>query len=205
MRPPPRSPFSPRSLPFPPARRPQWYNSASAGLCNDPASSCGGRQELWTYSASARTLTNAASAQCLTVHAGGLHNVGLLPCAPNIGGLQTWTFVNSTGQFTSSAAPPGAGNRKFCLARPPDVAGGALETWAGPLANGDLVVVLFNRNGAAPVTMTADWGALGLDRGRLMIVRDVLARTDNGTHSGAFTTQAPVDVHGVAMLRLSAA
>ena len=38
-----------------------------------------------------------------------------------------------------------------------------------------------------------------------MTVRDVLARTDNGTAVGAFVTAAPVPVHGVAMLRLSAA
>ena len=139
------------------------------------------------------------------MHAGGLHNVGLLPCAPNIGGLQAWTYVNATGQFTSSAAPPGAGNRKYCLARTPDVTGGALETWAGPLANGDLVVILFNRNGAAPVQMTADWRVLGLDTGKAMRVRDVIARADNGTFAGSFTTQGTVDIHGVAMLRLSAA
>jgi hypothetical protein len=35
-------------------------------------------------------------------------------------------------------------------------------------------------------------------------VRDVLARKDLGVFSNDFTTPDPIDVHGVAMLRLSA-
>ena len=182
-----------------------WYNNAASSLCNDPASSCGGKQELWAYDEPGRKLTNAASGQCLTVHAGSLRSVGLLPCSPVIGGLQTWDWSAPTGQFVSSAAPPGAGNRKHCLARTKDVQGGALETWAGPLANGDLVVVLFNRNAPAPAQMTAQWADLGLEPSARMAVRDVLARTDNGTATGSFATAAPVPVHGVAVLRLSAA
>jgi alpha-galactosidase len=182
-----------------------WYNNAASSLCNDPASSCAGKQELWSYNVPGRTLTNAASSQCLTVHAGALHNVGLLPCSPIIGGLQSWDWNAPTGQFVSSAAPPDSGNRKFCLARTKDVLGGALETWAGPLANGDLVVILFNRNYASPVQMTASWADLGLDPAKRMAVRDVLARADNGTATGSFATASPVPVHGVAVLRLSAA
>ena len=139
------------------------------------------------------------------MHAGSLRSVGLLPCSPIIGGLQTWDWSAPTGQFVSSASPPGAGNRKQCLARTKDVLGGALETWAGPLANGDLVVVLFNRNAPAPAQMTAQWADLGLAPSARMAVRDVLARTDNGTATGSFATAAPVPVHGVAVLRLSAA
>ena len=62
-----------------------------------------------------------------------------------MGPLLTFNF-QATKQFVPSVAPPGAGNTKFCLARTKDVLGGAMETWAGPLANGDIVVVLFNRN-----------------------------------------------------------
>ncbi len=188
-----------------------WMNNAASSLCNDPASSCSGRQELWTYDNATRTLVNHASLQCLTVHAAGLHNVGLLPCQAVLGGLQTWDLDSATGQFVSSAAPPAGagggtnGNRKYCLARSKDVLGGALETWAGPLANGDLVVVLFNRNAPAPVAMTAQWSDLGLAAAARMKVRDVLARTDNGTAAGSFTTEGPVDVHGAVMLRLSPA
>ena len=182
-----------------------WYNNAASSLCNDPASSCGGLQELWAFDVAARHLTNNASGQCLTVHASGLHNVGLLPCSGVLSGLQSWDFAPATGQFISSAAPPNAGGAKYCLARSKDVLGGALETWAGPLANGDLVVILFNRNAAGATTMTASWADLGLDPAARMKVRDVLARTDNGTAVGAFATAAPVPVHGVAMLRLSAA
>ena len=191
----------PLALPFPLLAD----NNAASSLCNDPASSCGGKQELWAYDEPGRKLTNAASGQCLTVHAGSLRSVGLLPCSPIIGGLQTWDWSAPTGQFVSSASPPGAGNRKQCLARTKDVLGGALETWAGPLANGDLVVVLFNRNAPAPAQMMAQWADLGLAPSARMAVRDVLARTDNGTATGSFATAAPVPVHGVAVLRLSAA
>ena len=182
-----------------------WYNNAASSLCNDPASSCGSKQELWNYDVPGRKLTNNVTGQCLTVHANGLHNVGLLPCSPNLGGLQAWDWVAATGQFISSAAPPGAGNSKFCLARTKDVLGGALETWAGPLANGDIVVILFNRNAPGPQQMTAQWADIALPPGASMKVRDVLARTDNGTATGSYTTAGAVDVHGVAVLRLSAA
>jgi hypothetical protein len=182
-----------------------WMNNAASGLCNDPASCCGARQQLWIYDDAKFIMTNNVSGQCLTVHASGLHNVGLLPCNQVIGGLQTWYRDRVTGQFVSSAAPPGYGNRKFCLARTKDVQGAALEVWAGPLAGGDIVVVLFNRNAAGAMPITAQWADLGLDVARRMKVRDLLARQDLGVYSGSFTTHAPVDVHGVSMLRMSAA
>ena len=83
--------------------------------------------------------------------------------------------------------------------------GGALETWAGPLAGGDLVVILFNRNAPAAQAMTASWADLGLAPSAVYKVRDVLARADLGSATGSFTTPQPVPVHGVAMLRLTAA
>jgi hypothetical protein len=182
-----------------------WYNNAAASLCNDPASSCAGRQELWAYDAGAsRTLVNAASAQCLTVHAASLRSVGLLPCGGDLSALQTWDLDSKTGAFVSSAAPPGATDA-YCLARTPDVAGGALETWAGPLANGDTVVILFNRNAPGATTMTAAWSDLGWPPARQARVRDIWARKDLGVFSGNFTYPEPVAVHGVAFLRFSAA
>ena len=188
-----------------------WYNNAASSLCNDPASSCAGRQELWSFdSAGSRQIVNNASGQCLTVHAGALHNVGLLPCQLALSGLQAWDWApaapgGDSGQFIASAAPPGAGNAKYCLARTADVLGGALETWAGPLAGGDLVVILFNRNAPAAQAMTASWADLGLAPSAAYKVRDVLARADLGSATGSFTTPQPVPVHGVAMLRLTAA
>jgi hypothetical protein len=182
-----------------------WMNNAASGLCNDPASCCGSRQQLWSYNAGARTLTSNVTGACLTVHAAGMHNVGVSPCSPVLGGYQTWDAVPGTGQFVSSAAPPSGGGRRYCLARTKDVPGGALEVWAGPLAGGDLVVVLFNRNAPGPANVTVSWSALGLDPASPRRVRDIWARADVGVYTGAYTTQVPVAVHGVAMLRMSAA
>lgn len=181
-----------------------WYNNAAASLCNDPASTCGGKQELWQYNASARQITNVASMQCLTVHASSLRNVGLLPCQGAMSALQTWTVDSASSRIYSSTAPPGATTR-YCLARTPDVLGGALEVFAGPLEGGDIVVVLFNRNAPEAVNMTASWTDLGLNPSAQIKVRDIWARADLGIFTGSFTTTTPVDVHGVAFLRLSAA
>jgi hypothetical protein len=182
-----------------------WMNNAASGLCNDPASCCGARQQLWNYRVAERTLTNNVTGQCLTVHAGGLHNVGLLPCTPVMGGLQTWDWDHVTGTFVSSAAPPGYGNHKFCLARTKDVQGGALEVWAGPLTGGDLVVVLFNRNAANMTHIAVQWADVGLDVSKRMKVRDLWGRQDLGVYAGSFTTRTPVELHGAAMLRMTAA
>lgn len=181
-----------------------WYNNAAASLCNDPASTCGGKQELWQYNAPAHQITNVASSQCLTVHASSLRNVGLLPCQEALSALQTWTIDSASGLIYSSTAPPGADTR-FCLARTPDVLGGALEVWAGPLENMDIVVVLFNRNAPSPTNITVEWSVLGLEPSLKMNVRDIWGSADLGVYAGSFTTPTPVDVHGVAFLRLSAA
>jgi hypothetical protein len=178
-----------------------WTNNAASGLCNDPASCCGSRQQLWSYNTAARTLTTVTTGQCLTVYAGAAHNVGVSPCAQHVAQLQTWDLDNTTGQFVSSTAPPGAGDTKYCLARTKDVPGGATEVWAGPLANGDLAVVLFNRNMPAPANITVTWPTLGLDPTVGMAVRDLWAARDLGTFAGSFT--ALVAVHDAAFFRLS--
>jgi hypothetical protein len=178
---------------------PIWTNNVASALCNDPSSCCGSRQQLWSFDMEARTLRSNVSGHCLTVHAGGMHNVGASPCNPAIGGLQTWDLDSASGQFVSSATAPGAA--KSCLARTRDVRGGASEVWAGPLANGDLVVVLFNRNNPSAVNITATWDMLGLEPTIAMHVRDLWAHRDLGTFTGAFTASA--EIHGVAALRVS--
>ena len=177
-----------------------WTNNAASGLCNDPASCCGAKQQLWNFNSVARTLTNNVSGQCLSVHAGGMHNVGVTPCTPLLAGLQTWDVVATTGQFISSAAPPGSSDT-YCLARTKDVRGGAVEVWAGPLVNNGTVVLLFNRNTPGVTNVTAAWGYLGIPLAQRMAVRDVWAKADLGVFAGAFT--APVNPHGVVLLRMS--
>lgn len=140
------------------------------------------------------------SGQCLTVHAAGMHNVGTLPCSVQLEGLQTWTWVAATQQFVSSAS---AGGVKSCLARTPDVARGATEVFAGPLAGGDLVVLLFNRNAPTTTSITATWAQLGLAPGASYKVRDVWAHADLGVQTAAVS--AAVEVHGSAVFRLSPA
>jgi hypothetical protein len=177
-----------------------WTNNVASGLCNDPASCCASRQELWAATPGG-LLVNNASAQCLTVHAGGMHNVGASPCTAALQGLQTWDFRPATGQYVSSAAPPGALGA-YCLARTGDVSGGALEAWAGPLAGGDVVVLLFNRNGPQGANLTVDFSVLGLKSGSSARVRDILAGKDAGTAVGSVGAVG-LAVHDVSVLRLT--
>lgn len=179
-----------------------WTNNVASALCNDPASCCGSRQQLWTYDATLRTLVSNVSGQCVTVHAGGMHNVGASPCTTALQGLQTWDWVPATGQFISSASPPGR-TGPSCLARTANVGGGASEVWAGPLANGDVAVILFNRNNPGPANISATWPMLGLAPGTQMRARDLWAHADlPGTFDSSVSGVA--EVHGVVVLRLSA-
>jgi hypothetical protein len=180
---------------------PVWHNNVASALCNDPASCCASKQQLWTLVAGNGSVVNQASGQCLTVHAAGMRNVGALPCAPGapLAAFQGWAWEPATGQLVSSAAPPGASAR-HCLARTADVRGGATEVFAGPLANGDVAVLLWNRNLPAGANVSASFSALGL-QGRSARVRDVWARADRGVAAGSVTAFA--DVHGVAVLRLT--
>jgi hypothetical protein len=177
-----------------------WTNNVASGLCNDPASCCASRQELWTYTP-AGLLINNASQQCLTVHAGGMTNVGASPCTAALQGLQTWDFKAASGQFVSSASPPGSGNTPSCLARTPDVRGGAAEVFAGPLANGDVVALLFNRNGPPGANVTADLATVGIASASAR-VRDALNGKDLGVVTGSVSATG-LDVHDVAVLRLT--
>jgi len=177
-----------------------WTNNVASGLCNDPASCCGNRQQLWAATAGG-LLVNNASGQCLTVHAGGFRNVGASPCTMALQGLQTWDFVPGTGQYVSSAAPPGATGR-YCLARTDDVAGGATEAWGGALAGGDVVVLLFNRNAPAGANVSISLEALGLPAGSSVRVRDAMAQADAGTATGSVGAVG-LAVHDVSVLRLT--
>ena len=67
------------------------------------------------------------------------------------------------------------------------------EVWAGPLADGAVAVVLFNRD-AHPQCITARWADIGLCDAQPARVRDLWRREHLGTATGNFT--ATVEPHG---------
>lgn len=84
--------------------------------------------------------------------------------------------------------------------------GGRVEVWQRQLDGGDWALLLFNNGIAAgaPVACTgACWARMGWAPGARVAVRDVLARTDNGTAADGFT--ATVAVNDTVLLRLAAA
>lgn len=104
---------------------------------------------------------------------------------------------NSNVESNVSAVPKVSGS-KMCVALQ---RGGNLEVWTGPLSEGRVVVVLFNRYYKASA-ITAEWSQLGLAAQQEMHVRDVWSEKDVGSHSGSYTEPA-VPAHGVTLLVLS--
>ena len=215
----------------------EWAGNAASAMCDDPASCCGVREQLWSVTgngtgvatgirATAGPVTNQLTGQCLTVHAGGMHNVGVYPCSDSKKSLQSWTWTPATtaestsaaepehdnaarittGQLVLAVSPPGEGkitasSRPYCLTRTDDVAPGQVEVWAGPLAGGEFVLMLFNRDMPTTVNITATWEEVGLPATAEVTARDVVSHTDLGKAVASFT--AAVEVHGVRVLRLT--
>jgi alpha-galactosidase len=65
------------------------------------------------------------------------------------------------------------------------------DTWAGPLRDGSVAVVLFNRNDSllAP-NITAKWEDIGLPAGAKATVRDLWKHADQGSFTGSYTAHA---------------
>ena len=64
------------------------------------------------------------------------------------------------------------------------------DTWAGPLADGSVGVVLFNRNDTATApSITARWEDLGLPAGAKATVRDLWLHREVGTHAGEYSVE----------------
>ena len=76
-----------------------------------------------------------------------------------------------------------------------------LEVWAGPLANGDVVIVLHNRSPAA-ANITARWADVGVPAGTKVSARDLWSKADLGSFTDSLSL--PVPMHGARALRLSA-
>ena len=77
-----------------------------------------------------------------------------------------------------------------------DVTPGEQEVWAGPLAGGDVVIILFNPS-TASASITAKWDDVGL-KGSASL-RDLWQHKDLGTFDSSFT--ATVESHGVVVVR----
>lgn len=77
--------------------------------------------------------------------------------------------------------------------------------WQRQLAGGDWALLLFNNGlpaSSAVACSEACWARMGLGAGAVA-VRDVVARTDNGTATGSFSAVVPVN--GTVLVRLSPA
>ena len=85
-----------------------------------------------------------------------------------------------------------------------DFAAGAVDVWAGPLAGGDLVALLFNQGnpGTKAKDVALRWEDLGLAPGARARVRDLWARRDLGEFAGGFVGTA-VAPHDCMVLRVT--
>ena len=75
------------------------------------------------------------------------------------------------------------------------------EVWAGPLADGSVGVVLFNRNDTLTQPMTVRWSDVGLSGNATAVVRDLWAHADVGQFVGEWSVDA-VRPHASVTVRL---
>ena len=74
------------------------------------------------------------------------------------------------------------------------------EVWAGPLANGDVAVVLLNR-AESTANITAQWSDIGVKAGMNATVRDLWLKQGLGTYTDSITLS--VVTHGSRTLRIA--
>jgi len=80
-------------------------------------------------------------------------------------------------------------------------ASGSAQIWAGPLSNGDVGLILFNR-GASAQNITVTWTEhLGMQPDTTMSIRDLWAHKDLGTFTNTYS--AVVNSHASQTLRLT--
>lgn len=82
---------------------------------------------------------------------------------------------------------------------------GGVHAWGGPLANGDFVVALENRDGADAPAAAARWAWLeapGVGDATAFCVRELYADRALGVFTGGLTL--PLPAHDAVVLRLSA-
>lgn len=166
-----------------------------------PEIDCGGANQGWSINANG-TITSTMDGQCLSLYPDSGPNLNLhggwdvvtLPCASEAGKpapYQSWK-MGSDGTIVSDL-------NGFCVTVLLDVPAGDQEVWAGPLANGDVVIALFNPSAAA-ASITAQWSDVGLPAGTATL-EDLWATS--GGNLGTFTNSytATVPSHGTVVLR----
>jgi hypothetical protein len=126
-----------------------------------------------------------------------LWGVVTAPCGSTEAWAQTWEWHPQTHRWTFKTSS----GDEMCLTVAEDTPPGNSEVWAGPLENGDLVVLAINRGaGAANITLT--WADIGLSKKQPVLVRDLWQHLDVGEFVGAF--EAPnVASHGSAAFRFT--
>jgi len=142
---------------------------------------CNGANQKWTFS-NGTLQTAYGTALCLEITAGTASEV-----------LLGWTCTGAANQKWSLEADGTIRNNGKCLT----VSGGQ-EVWAGPLHDGSIAVVLFNRAASAQ-KVTVQWADIGL-KGTAN-VRDLWAHKDLGAFETSFSVV--VNSHGAAMLKIS--
>ena len=76
------------------------------------------------------------------------------------------------------------------------------EVWAGPLADGSVGVVLFNRNDTLSQRMTVRWADVGLSANATAVVRDLWSHKDIGQVAGEWTSTDAIRPHASVTVRL---
>lgn len=141
---------------------------------------------------------------------------------------QLW-YLNSHQQFSSAytliqgGVPPGANtnrttaeNTPMCLSavpapepvkpdvpqNPPINYSLPLQVWAGPLAGGDVVVLLLNADDNATATITASWAEIGLGKGVVVSAQDLWTGESLGVLKNS-AVSAKVGPHDTAVIRLT--
>ena len=119
-------------------------------------------------------------------------------------------FEGSAGCYDFTAHAPAIDD--FCLTRVLaisndglDVEAGGVHTWGGPLAGGDFVLVLENRDGAAN-TASARWSWLespGVGDDTTFCATELYSGESLGAFTGGITLPAPLPSHDAVVLRLT--
>ena len=116
------------------------------------------------------------------------------------------THATLTNQEVIAVNQDALGVQGRVMKRLNDPDAGALEVWACPLEDGDVAVLLFNRDenfpNAEPRTISFVWEDVGLPAGIMVAVRNLWDHTDEGNFLRGF--HADVPAHGVVMLRVQA-
>jgi len=152
------------------------------------------KNQLWNFT-SAGQIVSLMDGKCLDVYNNTGPVVQTYACKSTTGNYdnQKWTYNSSTGMFESAVTAK-------CL----DVNSSTsepLEVWAGPLANGDIAVILLNQVSTTEERMTATWTDIGLSSTRSASVRDIWQHKDMGNFTGSYS--ATVEAHGVVFLRIT--